>query len=288
MKNGEKITMLTKNSILFSFLFLIIIGQSILIYDEKGKIKGLEAHNEDLNGKYNQLFNDFMISNSENKKLEEDFNELMVNYTLTNEELATANLNIDEKEVQISEHISSIQNLKYLSKANYSIIGVDYLNKGEIIPLEVYLKEGKGALYVDINNVIYDYSLQESIDNAIIAAKEISNESLDESDIFIKITAPLSASKPVIGGGSGGAAITLTVIACIQEQNLNGSILITGTADTKNTIGPVGGIIPKAKAARDYGASKIIVPLGQKEEVDGIDIIEVLTIEEAYKIVKEE
>jgi len=43
--------------------------------------------------------------------------------------------------------------------------------------------------------------------------------------------------------------------------------MITGTINHDGTIGPVGGIVEKAKASKDVGAELFLVPLAQSREV---------------------
>ncbi len=73
----------------------------------------------------------------------------------------------------------------------------------------------------------------------------------------------IETNASVIGGPSAGAALTVATIAVLENKILNPKVMITGTINSDGTIGPVGEIVAKAKAAKDIGATTFIVPDGQ-------------------------
>lgn|GEM_PF-5207454 len=99
---------------------------------------------------------------------------------------------------------------------------------------------------------------------------------------MISIEAPAGLSNTEIAGRSGGAAITIAVIAAIKEFNLTDDVLITGTIEKRHIIGEVGFVKEKAIAARDEGAIGFIVPVDQKVRVPGLEVVEALTVEDAW------
>ncbi|HYD03891.1 MAG TPA: S16 family serine protease [Alphaproteobacteria bacterium] len=117
---------------------------------------------------------------------------------------------------------------------------------------------GNGRILFD-NNPAIDTDLQYSAIIAVAYAQEYSNKKLNETDIIIDLNLPLD----VIGGVSAGAPITVAVAALLQEKQINGSIILTGTINPDGTIGRVGEIREKATAARDAGYDIILVPPGQ-------------------------
>jgi uncharacterized protein len=52
-------------------------------------------------------------------------------------------------------------------------------------------------------------------------------------------------------------------MAVLQNESLKEDVVITGTVNADGTIGQVGGILEKAQAAKDIGASLLLVPIGQ-------------------------
>ena len=67
----------------------------------------------------------------------------------------------------------------------------------------------------------------------------------------------------VIEGPSAGAALTLATIAALENKSVNSSVVITGTINLDGSVGPVGGILAKAKVSKDAGAKLFLVPEGQ-------------------------
>ena len=74
-----------------------------------------------------------------------------------------------------------------------------------------------------------------------------------------------------IGGPSGGLALTLAIIDELSEGDLTGGerIAVTGTIGLDGSVGPVGGVKQKTVAAREAGASLMIVPEREIEEARG-------------------
>lgn len=74
-----------------------------------------------------------------------------------------------------------------------------------------------------------------------------------EIDIDYSITGP-------IDGPSGGAMLTVGTIAAIRRDTLAGDITMTGTISPDGTIGLVGGIPAKLRAAASAGFRRVLLP----------------------------
>ncbi|MEZ5210013.1 PDZ domain-containing protein [Gordonia sp. (in: high G+C Gram-positive bacteria)] len=74
-----------------------------------------------------------------------------------------------------------------------------------------------------------------------------------------------------IGGPSAGLMLTLAVIDFLTPDNLAGGRFIagTGTIVPDGTVGPIGGITHKLKAAKDAGAVAFLVPAENCAEATG-------------------
>ena len=192
---------------------------------------------------------------------------------------------IDEEKVQKEKLVQEIFELKSATKTNYAVIGVNSEGKGSVIPLEVIIKSGNGSLFLDVANVLFDESLQSSSQTALKVAGEVTKINPDEKDVLISIHAPVTSDKAEIGGGSGGAAMTIAIIAALEGRNINKDVLITGTIEEYHTIGKIGAVREKGMAARDWGARMFIVPIGQNESVPALEVKEAFTIEDALKYI---
>ncbi len=103
-----------------------------------------------------------------------------------------------------------------------------------------------------------------------------------------------------IDGPSAGAYMTAGVLAALRGDTMRKDVAMTGTINPDGTIGPVGGIPHKIEGAAKQGAKLILVPAGQRYDMDtnknelvdvvevgkklGVEVREVSTIFEAYEL----
>lgn len=145
------------------------------------------------------------------------------------------------------------------SEVSLKIPAVDNEGNGVSTLLTVGIKPGSGRALVDINQLLFWVDTQYSIQVAKKVAEKITNANLSRVDLLYRIETNAS----VIEGPSAGAALTVATVALVEGRKVNESVVITGTINPDGTIGPVGGIIPKAKAAKEGGATLFLVPSGQ-------------------------
>lgn len=266
-KPGNKILKII--TIILAVLFLT---SSFLLFNSIEKIKLQEKTIGDLNG----ILQD---QKQKTSQLEAAYKDLGLN--LSNKEALLKN------ETQTRQKLETeIINLTLVSKSDYGVLAVDENDKGYLIPLEVIIKEGKGSLFLNVANVLFDETLQSSANVAVKVAREASRKDLASKDILINIKSPVQEQTITIQGGSAGAAITLAAMATMQEKTLRKDVMITGTIRDDHTIGRIGAPRAKALAAKENGAVMFLVPAGQKSEVGdvGIEVREVSTIEDAAKL----
>jgi predicted ATP-dependent protease len=250
-----------RRKLVYIFALIILIVSSIIIYqkfDQQNKVI------EELTNQSNEQQLD--ISNLESI-------------------LNTTEENLRKEKIQKDLFEQELLKLKEISKSNYAVVGINSKGKGVTIPLEVIIKNGNGNYFLDVTNVRFDERLQSSVQLSIQAASEITNTDIDKKDILISIEAPAESSNTEIAGRSGGAAITIAVIAAMEEYNITHDVLITGTIEKRHIIGEVGFVNEKAIAARDEGAIGFIVPIDQKVWIPGLEIVEALTVEDAWKYI---
>lgn len=255
---------------LYIILTLIfVLASSIVVYQELG-------HKN----------NDIKILNERLKNQQEQILDLKNNVIDLTSKLNASDAKLNEEKNQKEKLFQEVFEQKRTAKVNYAVIGVNSEGKGSVIPLEVIIKSGNGSLFIDVANILFDETLQSSVQTAIKVAGEITKTNNREKDFLISIHAPLSNEKSELGGGSGGAAITIAMIAAIEGRNLSKDILITGTIEEYHTIGKVGAVKEKAIAVQEWGAKKFIVPIGQNiSMLDNIEIKEAFLIEDALKYI---
>lgn len=210
-------------------------------------------------------------------EIQGEVRDLQSNLSLTSEKLK-----IEQQQRQRLER--DILELKRVNSSEYAVIGINPYGRGVVIPLKVEIKNGGGKVLLNIANIYFDTYLQNSAQKAVEVAQEITKFNLSDKDISIIMTAP-AAEKSEIAGESGGAAICAAIVAAIQNKTIDKKVLITGTIEEDHTIGRVGAVHQKALAAKESGAAIFIVPAGQKVWVEELEILDILTIENALKYV---
>jgi uncharacterized protein len=172
--------------------------------------------------------------------------------------------------------------------------------EGVTTEMEIELREGEGRILINTESKT-GIDLQTSIRTATIVAEKITGLNLGKTDILLTVKS--ESEEEIVDGPSAGAAMTVAIIAAIQNQPLDNSVYMTGTVNPDGTIGQVGGILEKGVAVAEEGATKFLVPQGQgvvpviegrrwkeismqeylQEIGFNIEVIEVNTVKEAYQ-----
>jgi uncharacterized protein len=140
---------------------------------------------------------------------------------------------------------------------------VDKDGHGVATELTVETKPGLGRILTNIDKLVFWVDTQTSIQIARTVAENYTGVDMGSTDMIYTIN---TNNASVIGGPSAGAALTLATIAALEHRQLNHSIMITGTINDDGSIGPIGGVLEKAKAARSVGATLFLVPVGEGTE----------------------
>lgn len=156
------------------------------------------------------------------------------------------------------------EKLPYISEGKTITMGIpaiDQNGNGVIGILKTTIKPGSGLVLVNVNDILAQFDTQLSGRTAAIAAGKYTGYDMKTIDIIYNVEVNAS----VIEGPSAGSTMAMSIVLLLQNKSSDG-IMLTGTIDQEGNIGPVGGIIEKAKAAKEAGASLIIVPSGQSTE----------------------
>ncbi|MCD6476639.1 MAG: hypothetical protein J7K26_00530 [Candidatus Aenigmarchaeota archaeon] len=161
---------------------------------------------------------------------------------------------------------NTISNIEYndfdtnFSSSQIDLVAVNSEGNGITIPLEVDVKKGNGLVLTNIDKLLFWVDTQFSIQTARNIAENVTGIDTSKLDLIYIIK---SNETGIIGGPSAGAALTIATIGALENKTMKKGILITGTINPDGTIGKVGGILEKAKAAKQAGAQLFLVPLGQ-------------------------
>lgn len=133
--------------------------------------------------------------------------------------------------------------------------------EGVTMKAKVELKRGEGRILINTQPKV-GIDLQTSARTARLVAERFAGVSLEKTDVILTIMA--KSNVEVVDGPSAGAAITVALISAMLNETLDESVFMTGTINPDGSVGWVGGILEKAVAASQSGASKFLIPRGQR------------------------
>ena len=145
----------------------------------------------------------------------------------------------------------------YTAFAN--IVGVDAKGKGVVGNVTVEIQPGKGRVLINTIPLQGIYT-QNSERIAVQVAEKITGFDFSSYDVIYSIMTP---GARVVDGPSAGAVMTLATIAAVEGKSISPAFAMTGTIQEDGSVGQVGEILAKAKAASDFGVSVFLIPKGQ-------------------------
>jgi predicted S18 family serine protease len=156
---------------------------------------------------------------------------------------------------------------------------------GSVANLYLEIEEGTGRVFIDSFPLTkLDTQISTRFANEI--ACSFAETDCSNYDFFYTIR----ANSAIVGGPSASAAITVLTISVLDGTPLDGRSTITGTINSGGVIGPVGGIVPKVRAAARSNLTKVLVPrwtsandtdLENVSDEFGIDVVKVSNLDDA-------
>ncbi len=132
---------------------------------------------------------------------------------------------------------------------------VGYVGVPTILTLEAI--PGKGRVLVNTEPAMGEV-FQDTAVTAKETAEKISGMVLGGYDLIFSIQA--QDKIPSVDGPSAGAAMAMLVLALMEGSTVNPGVAISGAISPDGKIGGVGGVIEKAQAASQAGASVFCIP----------------------------
>ncbi|WP_367343705.1 S16 family serine protease [Methanomethylovorans sp.] len=129
--------------------------------------------------------------------------------------------------------------------------------KGSLMNISVEVDHGKGRVLVETKPLM-GVVFQDAANTAVFVAQNMTGTNMMISDTIFSITAP--GEIPAVDGPSAGALMTLIMISAINNEQLNDSITLSGTIDQYGHVGEIGGVLEKARAAKDGGKQLLLLP----------------------------
>ncbi len=139
-------------------------------------------------------------------------------------------------------------------------VAVTTNGQGVVSTLDIkVLYPGEGGVYFSAEPLTMLDS-QASARIAVLVASALTGKNYRDYDFMIGLRSP----SLIIGGPSAGAVMTVGVIAALLNKTVNDKVAMTGMINPDGTIGPVGGIPEKLKAAAEAGYKIFLIPVGQQ------------------------
>ena len=135
--------------------------------------------------------------------------------------------------------------------------------------------------------------MKQSQSSAIVATKKLFAKKYPKINLAGLTDASLKVSLKNTGGPSGGLIFALGLVELLSPDDLlNGrKIAATGTISAAGRVGAIGGVQEKIVAARAAGVELLFISRQNCDEisgeVDGLKVIAVSTLEEAYLALKD-
>lgn len=169
------------------------------------------------------------------------------------------------------------------STGHVKIVGVQESEnglRGSVADLFVEVEPGSGRVFLD-TTPLTEVDTQSSARLGRSVACDLLQVDCSKLDFFYRIV----GDSPVIGGPSAGGAMALATLLSLTNTSLSEPIAMTGTINPDGTIGIVGGLRAKAEAVKEVGINSFFIPLFQGEDVnvEGLNIVRVATVEEAFE-----
>ena len=150
-----------------------------------------------------------------------------------------------------------------LSSGNTKIFAVTEDEQGMAADLFLYSIPGSGEVAFVTSNSLVGKDTQSTGNIALQIAQEKSGISGNSHNFIFDIKANASE----VDGPSAGAAMTLLMYSTLSEKVLPKNVAITGTINSDGSVGMVGGVYPKAKAASEVGIKLFMIPRGEANQV---------------------
>ncbi|KDE25211.1 ATP-dependent protease LonB [Bacillus subtilis] len=164
-------------------------------------------------------------------------------------------------------------------------------NSGSLLEIEVSVTAAQDKGSINITGIAEEESIgsqSKSIRRKSMAKGSVENVltvlrtmGMKPSDYDIHINFPGGIP---IDGPSAGIAMAAGIFSAIHKIPIDNTVAMTGEISLNGLVKPIGGVIPKIKAAKQSGAKKVIIPYENQQailkQIEGIEIIAVKTFQE--------
>lgn len=169
-------------------------------------------------------------------------------------------------------------------------------NSGALLEIEVNVTPAQDKGSLNITGIAEEESIgsqSKSIRRKSMAKGSVENVltvlrtmGIKPSDYDIHVNFPGGGP---IDGPSAGIAMAAGIFSAIHRIPIDHTVAMTGEISLTGLVKPIGGVIPKIKAAKQAGAKTVIIPYENQQSIlkriDGITIKAVKTFQEVLDII---
>ncbi|MHC1611436.1 MAG: S16 family serine protease [Candidatus Methanospirareceae archaeon] len=139
----------------------------------------------------------------------------------------------------------------------YPFYSRQVVEEGTMMQVSVDIRPGYGRVLVETKPLM-GVIFQDAANTAVLVAEDYTGCDLSGSDVIFSVEAPSEVSE--VDGPSAGALMTTLIIAALENITLPNDVTMTGTIGKDGHVGEIGGVIYKAKAAKEDGKRIFILP----------------------------
>ncbi|NJD77096.1 MAG: ATP-dependent protease [Candidatus Methanoperedens sp.] len=155
-----------------------------------------------------------------------------------------------------------MQRIEYIQ--DYPFVRQQVVEEGSLINMSVEIRPGEGRVLVQTKPLMGTV-FQDTANTAVYVAQNKTGMQLSGSDVIFSIES--QKELPSVDGPSAGALMTLLVISALEKKEVKNDVTLTGTIDQYGHVGAIGGVIEKAKAAKEGGKTLFLLSRENNELV---------------------
>ena len=143
---------------------------------------------------------------------------------------------------------------------------------GDTLPIEVSLMKGKGK--VQITGSLGDV-MKESAQLAVSYIRSNSKKLGIKDDFYKTMDIHIHAPEGAVpkDGPSAGVTMTTALVSALSKTPVKQDVAMTGEITLKGRVLPIGGLREKTMAAYKAGVKTVIIPAGNKCDIQKLDDI---------------
>lgn len=122
-----------------------------------------------------------------------------------------------------------------------------------------------------------------SVENVLTLLRRVADVNPADYDIHVNFPGGVP-----IDGPSAGVAVTTAVYSAIKGIPVDNRLAMTGEVSIRGLVLPVGGVVAKVEAARRSGATRVLIPSENHQEIfEGMEDIKVIPVSRLEQVLKE-